>query len=223
MSCTEMRFAVLIVLQTNEDIMMNWLHRVKEFEREDVMCTYALHYKGSESFIVYASASQPVCCSTQLCARAVEMCRDRMLEIKSFQLEVSLKFSTVVENVRFPKFSHGTLLPLHHNIIIWSLNRSSVIILEDLFRLSLYGCCLNPLDRHDLPKSWTTIGPNCPTLSLCLCWSWARYYRTFLSLCLFYLISKTSHNKLFFPKFKCIWQKLGQRAILSPTGFLLPT
>src|SRR6218665_1289104 len=60
-----------------------------------------------------------LCASAHKCAaRAVEVFRGRMSEIKSFQWEVSLKFSTVIENVQFPKFSHGTLLPLHHNIII---------------------------------------------------------------------------------------------------------
>jgi len=33
-----------------------------------------------------------------------------------------MKFSTVIENFGLPKFSHDTLLPLHHNIVIWSLN-----------------------------------------------------------------------------------------------------
>ena len=162
-----------------------------------------------------------LCATAHKCpARAVEVFRGRMSEIKSFQWEVSLKFSTVIENVQFPKFSHGTLLPLHHNIIIWSLNHSSVIIFFDLFRPSLYGRCLSSLDHHDLllTKTWTTI----------IAQHWAYAYvevepditKHFLSLCLFYLISKTSHNKLLFPKFKCLWQKLCQRAILSPTGFL---
>src|SRR6218665_877183 len=103
-----------------------------------------------------------LCAAAHKCAaRAVEVCRCRMSEIKSFQWEVSLKFSTVIENVQFAKFSHGTLLPLHRNIILGlagRLNRSSVIIFDDLFGLSLYGRCLSSLDRHDLlPKLWTTI------------------------------------------------------------------
>ena len=79
-----------------------------------------------------------------LCAaRAVEVCRGRMLEIKSFNWEVSMKFSIVIENIWFCKFSRGTLLSLHHNIVIWSLNRSSVIVFDALFRLSLHGRCLS--------------------------------------------------------------------------------
>jgi len=59
-----------------------------------------------------------LCAAAHKCAaKAVEVCRGRISEIKSFQWEVSLKFSTVIENVQFAKFSHGTLLPLHHNII----------------------------------------------------------------------------------------------------------
>src|SRR6218665_2407976 len=62
-----------------------------------------------------------LCAAAHKCAaRAVKVCRGRMSEIKSFQWEVSLKFSTVIENVQFPKFSHGTLLPLHHNMITQS-------------------------------------------------------------------------------------------------------
>jgi len=138
-------------------------------------------------------------------------------------MESFIEVFNFIENVKFAKFSHGTLLPLHHNIIIWSLNRNSVIIFDDLFGLSLYGPYLSSLDRHDLlPKSWTAI----------IAQHWAYAFVEvepditghFLSLCLFYLISKTRHNKLLFPKFKCLWQKLGQRAILSPTGgFLWPT
>jgi len=162
-----------------------------------------------------------LCAAAHKCAaRAVEVCRARISEIKSFQWEVSLKFSTLIENVQFAKFRHGTLLPLHHNII-WSLNCSSVIrpIFDDLFWLSLYGRCLSSLDRHDLlPKLWTTI--------IIQHWGYASVdvepdiAGHFLSLCLFYLISKTRHNKLLFPKFKYLWQKL---ASLSPTRFLWPT
>src|SRR6218665_1130161 len=99
-----------------------------------------------------------LCAAAHKCAaRAVEVCRGRISEIKSFQWEVSLKFSTVIDNVQFAKFSHATLIPLHHNII-WSPIRSSVIIFDDLFGLSQYGRCLSSLDRHDLlPKLWTTI------------------------------------------------------------------
>jgi len=100
-----------------------------------------------------------LCAAVHKCAaRAVEVCRGRMTEIKSNQWEVSMKFSTVIENVWFPNFSHGTLPPLPHNIVIWSLNSSSVIVFDDLFRLSLHGGCLSTLDRHDLvPQSRTTI------------------------------------------------------------------
>jgi len=101
-----------------------------------------------------------LCSAAHKCAaRAVEVCRGWMSEIKSFQWEVSMKFSIVIENVWCCKFSHGTLLPLHHNIIIWSLNRSSVIIFDALFRLSLHGHCLSSLDRHALRvlQSRTTI------------------------------------------------------------------
>jgi len=58
-----------------------------------------------------------------------------------------MKFSTLIENVWFPKFSHG------------SLNSSSVNIFDDLFRLSQHCRCLCSLDRHDLlvTQSRTTI------------------------------------------------------------------
>ena len=129
-------------------------------------------------------------------ARAVEVYRGRMSEIRSFQWKDSLKFSTVIENVQFPKFSHGTLLPLHHNITIWSVNRSSMMIFDDLFRLSLRGRCLSSLDHHNLLvlQSRTTI--------IAQHWVYASvevepdrpYYRTFWAFVFFYLISNTSHS-----------------------------
>ena len=138
-------------------------------------------------------------------ARAVEMCRGRMSEIKSFQWEVSLTFSTIVETSNF--LNSATAHFFRSTIIIWSLNRSSVIIFDDLFRLSLYGRCLCSLHRHDLLlKLWTII--------IAQHWAYASaevepdIAEHFLSLCLFYLISKTRHNKLLFPKFKYLWQKL---------------
>ena len=132
-------------------------------------------------------------------ARAVEVCHGRMSEINTFQWEVSMTFSmtfsTLIENVSVPKFSHGTLVPLHHNIIIWSPHRSYVIIFDDLFRLFLHGCSLSLLDRHDLlfPQSWTTIiaqhRAHAPVEVK------PDYYKTlFVILCQFYLISKKSHS-----------------------------
>jgi len=81
---------------------------------------YLLKQKLDVMTVPYAKAVLPnLCAAAHKCvARAVEVCRDRMSEIKSFQWEVSLKFSTVIGNVQFPTFSHDTLLPLHHNIII---------------------------------------------------------------------------------------------------------
>jgi len=164
-----------------------------------------------------------LCAAAHKCAaRAVEVIRGRMSEIKSFQWQVSMKFSTLIENVWFPKFSRGTLLPLHYNIIIWSLKSSSVIIFDDLFRLSL--CMVVVLVRWTVMffPSWPSCSPiadhyNCPTSSLCLCWSWIKYFTTlFLSFCQFNLISKTRYYN--FPNLN-LWQKLGQRAILPPTVF----
>src|SRR6218665_3981324 len=77
-----------------------------------------------------AAAHRPKCA-----ARAVEVCRGRMSEI-SFQWEVSLKFSTVIENVQFPKFSHGTILPLHE--LEWRL----IGILVGLCDFKLTACAL---------------------------------------------------------------------------------
>jgi len=158
-----------------------------------------------------------MCAAAHKCAaRAVEVVRGRMSEINSFQWEVSMTFSTLIENIWFLKFSHGTLLPLYNNIIIWSLHCSYVIIFDDLFRLSLHGRSLSSLNRKDLfPQSRTTIIAQHRAYASVEVEP-GSYTTLFLSLCQFYLISKT----VFVPKFRCIWQKLGQRAILPPTGFL---
>jgi len=77
---------------------------------------YAFSWLVSE---LYRPVLPNLCATAQKCAaRAVEMCRGRMSEINSFQLEVSMMFPTLFANVWFPKFSHGTLLPLHHYIMI---------------------------------------------------------------------------------------------------------
>src|SRR6218665_688243 len=96
-----------------------------------------------------------------------------------------MTFSTLIEKVSFPKFSHGTLLP----------HRSYVIIFDNLFRLFLHGRSLSWLDHHDLlfPQSRTTI------IAQHRAYAPADvepdYYKTlFLILCQFYLISKKSHS-----------------------------
>ena len=146
-----------------------------------------------------------------------------MSEINTFQWEVSMTFSTLIENVTFPKFSHGTLLPLHHNIIIWSPHRSYVIIFDDLFRLFLHGCSLSLLDRHDLlfPQSRTTIIAQHRALIPLLKLSQIITRHCFWSFVNFIWFQRKV--TVLFPKFRCLWQILGQRAILPPTGFLWPT
>jgi len=81
----------------------------------------------------------------------------------------------------------------------------------------MHGRPLSSLDRHDIlfTQSRTTIiaqhrayasvevKPDC-------------YTTLFLSLCRFYLISKTSYSTI-------SQIQMSQRAILRPTGFLLPT
>src|SRR6218665_2263096 len=106
-----------------------------------------------------------------------------------------MTFSTLIENVSFPKFSHGTLLPLHYNIIIITPSYTYVIIFDDLFRLFLHGRFLSLLDRHDLlfRQSRTTI------IAQHRAYAPVEvepdYYKTlFLILCQFYLISKKSHS-----------------------------
>jgi len=73
-------------------------------------------YIASKLFTLNAVLPNLCAAAHECAARAVEVCRGRMSEIKSFRWEVSLQFSTVIENVQFAKFSHGTLLPLHHII-----------------------------------------------------------------------------------------------------------
>jgi len=53
-----------------------------------------------------------------LCAtRAITMCRSRMSEVKSFQREVSMKLSTLIENVSFSTYRpQSAVLPLYQ---IW--------------------------------------------------------------------------------------------------------
>ena len=118
----------------------------------------------AENFFDVSNAVLPnLCAVAHLCAaahkcaaRAVEVCRGRISEMKSFQWEVSVKFSTVIENIWL---NTSTARPLHHNMVIWPLNSSSVIICDDLYCLSLYGRFLSSLDRSDLlfPKSRTSI------------------------------------------------------------------
>jgi len=123
-----------------------------------------------------------------------------------------MKFSTVIENVWFPKFNHGTFLPLHHKIIIWSLNRSSVIIFDNLFPLSLHGRCLSSLDRQDLlvPQSRTTIIAQHrayasvkvePDITRHCFWSFVNF-----------IIWFRRQVTILFPIFKCLWQKTGSES-----------
>jgi len=71
-----------------------------------------------------------LCAAAHKCAaRAVEVCCGRMSEIKSFNEKFQWE-------VWFPKFSHGTLLPPHHNIRIWSLN----IVVMWLYLTICFGC-----------------------------------------------------------------------------------
>src|SRR6218665_1068702 len=102
-----------------------------------------------------------------------------------------MTFSTLIENVSFLKFSHGTLQLLHHNI---TQSLLCEFILR-LFQLSLHGRSLRSLDRHDLlfPQSRTTI------IAQHRAYASVEvkpdYHTTlFLSLCQFYMISKTSHT-----------------------------
>src|SRR6218665_871351 len=46
-------------------------------------------------------------------AKAVTVCCGRMSEDKSFQREVSLKLSTLIESISFLHIIHSTLLPLY--------------------------------------------------------------------------------------------------------------
>ena len=143
-----------------------------------------------------------------------------MSEINSFQWEVSMTFS--MRDVWFPKFSHGTLLPLHHNIIILSLHCSCVIIFYDLLRLFLHGRSLSSLDRQDLlfPQSRTT------TIVHHRAFDTVEVELDITRHCFWPFVNFILFRRqvtILFPKYKCLWQKLGQREILSPTGFLWPT
>ena len=87
-------------------------------------------YTGSWGWLSNAVLSN-LCAAAQKCAaRAVEVSRGRMSENQKFSMGNFIEISTVIESVQFSKFSHGTLLPIHDNII-WYLNRSSVIIFND--------------------------------------------------------------------------------------------
>ena len=77
-------------------------------------------YKMSQTYDTHILQQCFPTCVQQHTARAVEVWRGQMSEINTFQWEVSMTFSTLIENVSFPKFSHGTLLPLHHNMITQS-------------------------------------------------------------------------------------------------------
>ena len=117
-------------------------------------------------------------------------------------------------------FLNSTTEHFYRSIIKWSLNRSSVIIFDNLFPLSLHGRCLSSLDRQDLlvPQSRTTIIAQHrayasvkvePDITRHCFWSFVNF-----------IIWFRRQVTILFPIFKCLWQKLGQRAILSPTGFL---
>ena len=110
---------------------------------------------------------------------------------------------------------------LHHNIIIWSLNRSSVIIFDALFRLSLHGRCLSSFDRHELlvlQSRSTIIAQHRPYAAFKVQQDMTRHCFWATVNCIWSQRQVT----ILFPKLKCIWQKQGQKAILSPTGFLWP-
>ena len=99
-------------------------------------CKEALHDGRS-----YSSASQPVCRGTQVCRESGRGVPRPNVGNKKFSMRsVDEVFNYCHRKLWFCKFSHGTLLPLHHNIIIiWSLNRSSVIRLYSMLCFG-FGC-----------------------------------------------------------------------------------
>src|SRR6218665_2019668 len=133
-----------------------------------------------------------LCAAAQKCAaRAVEVCRGRMSKINNFNTKFQLRFQLSLKTF---DFLNSATAHFNYSIII-SLHRCYVIIFYGQFRLSLHGRSLRSLYRHDLlfPQSRTTI------IAQHRAYASVEvkpdYYTTLiLSLCQFYLISKTSHS-----------------------------